>query len=84
VKLGCIFAVNPTNLLLVGRAVSAALGTLTLVPTALIARRLVPPAHATRAALVAALLLAVNYLHGRDSRFAVTDASVTFFLTWAV
>ena len=84
INLGCVYAVNPTNLLLVGRALSALLGTGTLVPAALVARRLVPARAATQAALVAALLLGVNYLHGRDSRFAVTDASMTFFLTWAV
>lgn len=84
VNLGCVFAVAPSNLIIVGRWVSALLGAATVVPTALIARRLVPPRLAPVAALVAALLLAVNYLHGRDSHFAVTDASVTFFLTWAV
>jgi hypothetical protein len=84
VNLGCIFAVNPTRLLLVGRLLSAALGASTLVPTALTARRLVSPRLATQAGLAAALLLAVDYLHGRDSRFAVTDTSVTFFVAWAV
>jgi hypothetical protein len=83
VSLGCLFALAPTRLLLVGRALSAALGTLTLVPTALLARRLVPPRQGTRAALLGALLLAVNYLHGRDSHFAVTDATLTLAVAWA-
>jgi 4-amino-4-deoxy-L-arabinose transferase-like glycosyltransferase len=83
VNLGCLFALAPTRVLLVGRWLSATMGTLTVVPTALLARRLVGPAGGTRAALLGALLLAVNYLHGRDSHFAVTDATLTLAVAWA-
>jgi hypothetical protein len=84
VNLGCLFALDPTRLLLVGRTLSAAAGTFTLVPTALIARRLVEPSHMPRAALIAAFLLAVNHLHGRDSHFGVPDATLACALTWSL
>src|SRR5205085_2145442 len=75
VHLACLFALEPTTVLLAGRWLSALLGTATLVPCVLVARRLVGPARADVAGRVAALLLAVNYLHGRDSHFGVPDAA---------
>jgi hypothetical protein len=84
VNLGCLFALQPTTVLWPGRVVSVLLGVATLVPCALVARRLVAPARANAAGATAALLLAVNYLHGRDSHFAVPDTALTFALACAL
>lgn len=84
VNLGCLFALQPTLVLLPGRWLSVLLGAATLVPCALAARRLVKPAHADVVGATAALLLALNYLHGRDSHFAVPDTALTFALACAL
>jgi len=66
--------------MVLGRAISAALGTATIPLVFLIARRLAGPA----AGLIAATLLAFAPIHLRDSHFFTTDASLAFFctLTW--
>lgn len=84
VHLGCLFAMRPTDVLLTGRYLSVAFGVATILPCAVVARRLVTPARARTAGVVAMLLLAVNYLHGRDSHFAVPDAALTFALAGAM
>jgi hypothetical protein len=63
-----------------GRAVSAALGTATIPLVFLVARRLSGPI----AGLLAALLLAFAPIHLRDSHFFTVDPSLAFFctLTW--
>jgi hypothetical protein len=84
VHLGCLFALQPTAVLSTGRYVSVLLGVATLIPCALVARRLVTPVRADAAGTIAALLLAVDYLHGRDSHFAVPDTALAFALAWAL
>lgn len=84
INLGCLFGLQPTAVLLPGRYLSVLLGVATLVPCALVARRLVTPTRAETAGATAALLLAVNYLHGRDSHFAVPDTVLAFALAWAL
>ena len=84
VNLGCIFGLQPTTVLLPGRVVSALFGTATLVPCAFAARRLVAAGRAETAGATAALLLALDYLHGRDSHFAVPDTALTFALACAL
>jgi len=61
---------------LIGRSVSALLGTLTVWIVFRITRRLA----GTRAGLVAAACLALSLLHARDSHFGVTDVTVTFLI----
>jgi len=57
-----------------GRAISATLGTATIPVVYLIAERL----SGRRAGLLAAALLAFSVIHLRDSHFATTDVSMTF------
>lgn len=59
---------------LIARVLSATLGTLSVPLLFIIVRRL----YSTRAALIAAGLLAVAFLHVRDSHFGVTDVPMTF------
>jgi 4-amino-4-deoxy-L-arabinose transferase-like glycosyltransferase len=61
------------------RAVTATLGTLTVGLLWLVARRLSPAAG-----LTAALLLAIQPQHVRESHFVLTDVPVTFFVTLAL
>lgn len=84
VNLGCLFGLDPTTVLLPGRVASALLGAATLVPCAFAARRLVAAGRGETAAATAALLLALDYLHGRDSHFAVPDTALTFALVGAL
>jgi 4-amino-4-deoxy-L-arabinose transferase-like glycosyltransferase len=76
-----IFAVavtRPGLQYLISRAVSVGLGT----ATALAAYQLAWSAYRRRdAGLLAALAVATNYLHVRDSRFATVDVPMTFFVT---
>lgn len=67
--------------MLLGRGISAALGTATIVLVFVIARRLAGRV----AGLVAAALLACAVLHLRDSHFFTVDVGLVFFcvLTWA-
>jgi hypothetical protein len=61
---------------LINRALSATMGTLTIVGAYGLARRL----WDRRTALVAALFLAMAFIHVRDSHFGSTDAMMTFFV----
>ncbi len=63
-------------LFLLSRAVAAAAGTLTIPLVFASMRRLTSP----RVAAVAAWLLAVAFLHVRDSHFGVTDVPATFLI----
>lgn len=64
---------------MIARTVTATLGTLS-VPLLFVAARALVPA---RTALVAAALLAVAFLHARDSHFGVTDVPMTFMVLLA-
>lgn len=66
---------DQTTYMIMGRAISATLGTLTIPITYAAATRVA----GRRAGLIAAALLACSVLHLRDSHFATTDVSVTFF-----
>jgi 4-amino-4-deoxy-L-arabinose transferase-like glycosyltransferase len=66
----------PTDFYLWGRAVTALLGTATVVVVYQIAMR-----WGTRYAALAAGLLAVMPLHVRESHYILTDVPVTFFVT---
>jgi 4-amino-4-deoxy-L-arabinose transferase-like glycosyltransferase len=61
--------------MVMGRAISATLGTLTIPIAYAIGTRI----SGRRAGLLGAALLACSVLHLRDSHFATTDISVTFF-----
>jgi hypothetical protein len=63
-----------------GRAISAAFGTITIPVVYLIAQRLA----GRLAGLVAASLLACSVIHLRDSHFAATDVSMTLFCALAL
>lgn len=69
-------AFHLTTLHLVARALSAACGTISVALLYGAARELFP----RRLALVAAALLAVVYLHARDSHFGVTDVAATMMM----
>jgi 4-amino-4-deoxy-L-arabinose transferase-like glycosyltransferase len=62
----------------IARAVSVGLGT----ATAVVSYQLASSAYRRRdVGLLAALAVATNYLHVRDSRFATVDVAMTFFAT---
>jgi hypothetical protein len=65
---------------IIGRAISAALGTATIPLVYLIAGRIA----GRLAGLIAAVLLACAVIHLRDSHFAATDVSMTLFCTLAL
>ncbi len=61
---------------LINRALSATLGSLTVLAVYGTARRL----WDQRTALIAAFFLALTFIHVRDSHFGTTDAMMTFFI----
>jgi 4-amino-4-deoxy-L-arabinose transferase-like glycosyltransferase len=65
---------------MINRALSAALGTLTIVVVFRIARRLWDDATA----VVAALFMSLTFLHVRDSHYGTTDTMMTFLLMLSV
>ncbi len=71
-----LFNHNPLPFFLLGRTLSAVLGTATVGVVYLLGRRLFSPAHG----LLAAGFLAYAFLHVRDSALATTDAPATFFI----
>jgi 4-amino-4-deoxy-L-arabinose transferase-like glycosyltransferase len=73
-------AVDPTPLYIMVRTQVALLGTGTVLLTYLIARRLLD----VKSALLGALVLAVSFLHVRDSHYAVNDIPATFLLMTSV
>jgi hypothetical protein len=64
---------------MIARSLAASLGTASVPLVFVITRRLM----STRAALAAAALLAVAFLHVRDSHFGVTDVPMTFMVLFA-
>lgn len=65
---------------LVSRALSATLGAATVHALYMLGRRLCD----RRTAIVAAVFLALAFLHVRDSHFGVTDVPMTFMTVWAI
>ena len=73
---GSLAQVSTADFFLWGRAVTAALGTLTVLLVHRIGAR-----WGTRPALLAAGLMAVMPLHVRESHYVLTDVPLTFFVT---
>ena len=67
------FALDPSNLFLINRGLSALLGTLTIVATYKVSSRIMSKKYA----LLSSLFLSLAYLHARNSHFGVTDAPAT-------
>ena len=65
---------------LIPRGLSAVMGTATVLVVFRIARR----AWGDASGLVAALFMALAFLHVRDSHFATTDVTMTCLLVWSV
>ena len=65
---------------LISRALAATFGTATVLVVFRIGRRLWGDA----AGLIAALFLALAFIHGRDSHFGTTDTMLTFFVVLSV
>lgn len=70
---GQLYFRDPSSFYLVGRATTAAIGTLTVFITYLIAKK----AYGIRAGIVAALFIAFNLLHVRLSHFITVDVPMT-------
>lgn len=74
-----LYRADPTTFFMIGRAVSAILGTLTILAVHAIGR-----AGGRRAtAIAAAAFMAVAFIHVRESHYSVPDAPVTFLVTVA-
>lgn len=65
---------------LIGRGLSAFFGTIAILPVFQLTRRF----GGSAAAVAASLLLATNYVHARESHFAVTDACCFFLSAMAL
>lgn len=74
------FAADPSPFFLVARGLTAILGTLTIPVLYRLGRR----CGTRTSACLAALFLAVSYLHVRDSHFGVTDVPMTAFTVLAM
>ncbi len=74
-----LYVAGPDALHITARLLSAAFGVATVYVTWRLGRR----AFGRRTGLLAAVFLAVAYLHGRDSHFGVTDVAMTFFVALA-
>ncbi len=74
------YTLDPAGFVLLDRAFSALLGTLTVFVVYKVARGLFD----RRTALVASFFLALAHLHVRDSHFGVTDIAATFLIMCAV
>jgi 4-amino-4-deoxy-L-arabinose transferase-like glycosyltransferase len=73
---GSLHQVSSADFFLWGRAVTASIGTLTVLLVHQIGQR-----WGTRPALLAAGLMAVMPLHVRESHYVLTDVPLTFFVT---
>jgi 4-amino-4-deoxy-L-arabinose transferase-like glycosyltransferase len=76
VCLGPATTISDSSVYTAARLISALLGTATVPLLFLVARRL----FSASTALVSAALMAVAFLHVRDSHFGVTDVSATFMV----
>src|SRR3954464_15962761 len=73
------FFVDPTRVYVAGRLLTAVLGTLTVVATFALARRISGPV----AGIAAAVAVAVSPLHVRDSHYVKHDVPVTLLIVLA-
>lgn len=78
--IGTWLLVDPTLLYVAARGQMALLGTGTVALTYVVAKRVLDP----KTALAGAFLLAVAFLHVRDSHYAVNDIPATFLLMVSV
>jgi hypothetical protein len=74
------FSQDPTPFYLIGRTLTAVMGTATIGVLYALAARL----YGVPVALLASLFLAVNLLHIRDSHYITTDVPLTFLITVAL
>ncbi len=72
-----LYLTSPELFYVIGRSVSAFFGALTIWAVALLGKEY----KSSRTALCAALLVAINFFHVRDSHFATMDIALTFFMT---
>src|SRR5262249_9814083 len=75
-----VLSAHPERLLLLGRALTAALGTVSVAITIAVARA----AFSRAAGLVAGLLLAVNFLHARDAHSMKPDIALSLCIMLAL
>jgi len=71
---------DPTNLYLIDRFLSAAMG----IATIYIVYKLCRYLFNKNVAILASLFLSLSYLHVRDSHFGVTDITMTFFVMCSI
>lgn len=71
---------DPTVFYLLGRITVATMATATVLTTHALGRAI----RNTQTGLLAALLLAITFLHVRDAHYAVPDAATPFFIVFAV
>jgi hypothetical protein len=74
------YALDPSNIYLIDRAISATLG----IATVWIVYRICARSLDRRTGLVAAFFLALTHLHVRDSHFGVTDVPLAFLIMCSV
>jgi hypothetical protein len=72
-----LFATDPGSFYLLGRVVTATLGTATIATLYLLAA----PLYGSMVAALASLFLALNLLHVHDSQYVTTDVPLTFLVT---
>ena len=75
-----LYMIDPSPFFVTARAITTALGVLTLLPAWALARRVAGP----RAAAVTALLLAVQPTLIAKSQVVEVDIPLTFFITWGL
>ncbi len=71
------YLIDPTNLYIISRSFSALFGSATI----FVVYKTGEILKDKKAGIIAALFLATNYLHARDSHFAVTDVFMTFMIS---
>jgi dolichyl-phosphate-mannose-protein mannosyltransferase len=74
------FSQDPTPFYLIGRTLTALMGTVTIALLYTLAAEL----YGVTVGLLAALFLSVNLLHVRDSHYITTDVPLTFLITLAL
>jgi hypothetical protein len=75
-----LYHTDPSSFLILARLTSIILGTLTVLIVYFIGKYL----HSKIAGLASALLLAIAFIHVRDSHYGVPDIAVTFFISASI